>query len=124
MGEIQRILKPEGSFYFVAPNSYHYFVWISRAISEPVAQWIQELRGLSIDEHFPTFYRLNSPRVLRKKAAEAGFTRVELRFYEGADIVTYFPTVLKPPAIAYAKVVNWIPWLSRFRRIIIGRMTK
>lgn len=93
-------------------------------MSEPLAQLIQKSRGVPVEEHFFTFYRLNLPRCLKKKASEVGFEKIELRFYEGADIVTYFPTVLKLPAILYAKVVSRISFLPIFKGIIIGRMVK
>lgn len=122
--EMYRILKPGGSFYFITPNSYHYFVQISRIVNERIARIIQKKRGLLEEDHFPTFYHLNSPKLIRRLGAELGFNSVELRFYEGADVVTYFPTLLKPIAIIYAKLVNHIPFLYIFKAIIIGKLTK
>jgi len=122
--EMFRILKPGGGFYFITPNSYHYFVWISRIVGERVARIIQKKRGLLEEDHFPTFYRLNSLKILRKLGVQLGFKSVELCFYEGSDVVTYWPTILKPLAIIYAKLVNNIHLLHIFKAIIIGKMTK
>lgn len=122
--EMYRILKPNGSFYFITPNSYHYFVWISRMVSEKFARIIQKKRGFLEEDHFPTFYYLNSPKIIRKLVGQLNFHSVELFFYEGTDVVSYFPTILKPFAIIYAQIVNNIPLLKIFKAIIIGKITK
>jgi len=60
------------------------------------------------EHHFPTEYRLNSARALRRHCGAAGFTSLELRCYDATDRYQwYLPPGLRwfPPAytrLAYA----------------------
>lgn len=123
LAEMYRILKPGGSFYFATPNSYHYFVWISKLIPEAFAERYVVSRGRKANDHFPTYYKFNSPRIIRRIAKEVGFVDRSLRFHEHLGTRSYFPRLCRFIPYIYTYVVK-LPFLAPFRVSIIGKLTK
>lgn len=127
LGEVHRLLKPGGCYLFRTPNFYHYVALISWA----TPQWVHEMianpaRGLPEDAHepWPTFYRLNTGRKLRRAAAQAGFSNAELRFIECEPTYLQFHAIPFLVGIAYERTVNATRALRGLRANILGRLEK
>ncbi len=73
--EARRVLRPGGVFVFRTPNRWHYVSVVSRLTPHGFHERIaNRLRNLptEAEEPYPTFYRMNSMRTLRRLAAEQG----------------------------------------------------
>jgi SAM-dependent methyltransferase len=80
------LLKPGGMFFAVTPNLWHYF-GLATKISSMLKiedRLLDLLIGKAAKEqyHFPTAYRANSLRILRRLLIEAGFREVEFRCFD------------------------------------------
>src|SRR5256885_3725385 len=127
LGEVRRILKPEGSFFFRTPNKHHYVGLIARL----TPHWFHELvanraRGMSTDDHepWPTYYRLNSRKAIQAEGTHAGFRTVEVRMWEGPPGYLVFNSLPFVIGVAYERVVNRYPALEELRANIFARMLK
>jgi hypothetical protein len=127
LGEVHRVLKKGGSYFFRAPNVYHYVSvasmltprWIHKAIANP-------LRGLPSNAHepWPTFYRMNSRRAILKAARTAGFRTINFQMVECQPSYLVFHTVPFLVGVAYERLVNSTEILSGLRANIFGHVTK
>ena len=74
LGEIGRILRPGGRLVFHTPNVFGYTTALSVLLPEllkkPVAHC---LHGRAAKDVYPTFYRFNSRRAIRRLADSTGF---------------------------------------------------
>jgi ubiquinone/menaquinone biosynthesis C-methylase UbiE len=125
--EVYRVLKPGGSFFFRTPNRWHYVALVSRLTPQSFHELISNrVRGLGVDTHepYPTYYRLNDGRAIRKQAVAAGFHNVELRLFEGQPSYLVFNTVPFVLGVAYERVVNRWRTLQGLRANIFGKATK
>lgn len=127
LAEVYRVLKPGASYYFRTPNIFHYVALIARA----TPHWFHELvanraRGLTDEEShaYPTFYRLNSRRKVRRVAAAAGFSSIEITMVEGHPSYLVFHKVPFLAGVAYERLVNSTERLSEVRANIIARLVK
>ena len=127
LSEIHRVLKPRAPFFFRTPNLWHYVALISAS----TPHWVHRLvanpaRGMTKDAHepWPTFYRLNSKRVVKRTAREAGFSRCELRLVEAEPSYLMFNNLAFLVGVAYERLVNGHNALSGFRANIFGKLVK
>jgi SAM-dependent methyltransferase len=127
LGEVHRVLKKGGSYFFRTPNVYHYVSvasmltprWIHKAIANP-------LRGLPSNAHepWPTFYRMNSRQAILKAARTAGFRTINFQMVECQPSYLVFHTVPFLAGVAYERLVNSTEILSGLRANIFGHVTK
>jgi len=78
--EIHRILKPGGHFIFLTPNFYDYASLLAKMIPNRFHSRIVRLtEGRDEDDTFPTYYRSNTGRDIKKLAKTTGFevTRID-----------------------------------------------
>ena len=78
--EIHRILKPGGHFIFLTPNFYDYTSLLAKMIPNRFHSRIVRLtEGRDEDDTFPTYYRSNTGRDVKKLAKTTGFqvTRID-----------------------------------------------
>ena len=72
--EIHRILKPGGHFIFLTPNFYDYASLLAKMIPNRFHSRIVRLtEGRDEDDTFPTYYRSNTERDIKKLAKTTGF---------------------------------------------------
>lgn len=122
--EVRRVLKPGGEFFFRTTNRGHYVTmvaahtphWFHRLVANRV-------RDLSKDDHEPwrTYYRMNSPGVVRRHLHEAGFDAIAIELIEPYPVYLVFHPLAFRAGIAYERLVSHWTWSSRFRLILIAR---
>jgi SAM-dependent methyltransferase len=124
VADIHRVLRPGGLFLALTPNVFHYVTLASRLTPTAFHRWFNARRGRPADDTFPTCYRLNSRRALRRSFAKAGFETVAI------DAIEVQPNYLTGSALAYAcgiayeRVVNATDVLSFARVNLIALFRK
>ena len=103
------LLRPGGSWFGLTPNARHYFGAATWALSRLGAadRALHWLKGddLVHEHHFPTVYRCNSVRAIRRHCESAGFSALDFRCYDATDRYQwYLPDRLRwfPPAYTRA----------------------
>ncbi len=80
LGEIRRVLRPDGSFLIHTPNLRFYLMAISRFVPQSIKKraiyWLEHREDKDI---FPVCYRFNTPEEIERCARQAGFRVVSLR---------------------------------------------
>ena len=71
--EVARVLKPGGVFLFKTPNLWHYMPTIARLTPHWFHQYVNRLRGRAEVDTFPTRYRANCLRDIKRLAGGGGF---------------------------------------------------
>lgn len=85
---------------------------------------MNRLRGRERSDTFPTRYRANTPRDLRRLAFSTGFS------VDAIDLLEGRPEYLRitPPTYLvgwmYERLVNSVPWLAIFRVVILAEFRK
>ena len=127
LGEVIRVLKPGGSFFFRTPNVWHYVSVVARV----TPHWVHVLvanrvRGLSADAHepYPTYHRMNTRRVLLRLCAGTGFHHLEMIMFEAEPSYLVFNPLVFFAGVAYERTVNATALLSGLRANIMGRAVK
>ncbi len=76
--EVSRVLRPGGWFVALTPHGWHYATWLIRFVEmlphRVVQRTVRRFYGRAEHDTFRTFYRLNTPRQLRRAAEPAGMT--------------------------------------------------
>lgn len=74
LGEVHRVLRPQGHFIFHTPNYLAPATFVASLIpKKPKLKLINYLENRHEDDVFPTTYRLNTPGKIERSAAGAGF---------------------------------------------------
>lgn len=122
--EVSRVLKPGGVFICLTPNRMHYVPLIASLTPFAFHQWYNKLRGREEEDTFPTLYRLNSRRALRRHFGIAGCSPAQVRMIEPQPNYLMFSTPTFLAGTAYERLVNATEWLSGLRVNIIGAYRK
>ena len=73
-GEMQRVLRPGGRFVFLTGNFWDYAALVACAVPNRFHPWIvRRTEGREEDDVFPTAYRTNTRRAVRRWAGANGF---------------------------------------------------
>jgi len=121
------LLKPGGMLFSVTPNLWHYFGMATKlCASLGIEDWLlTRLIGVQAKNsyHFPTMYRLNSMRVLKRALEQAGFREVEFIFFDPPQGFGYvFPGWLRWFPSLYSRLVYMLK-LPRFMGLIMLKAT-
>jgi SAM-dependent methyltransferase len=122
--EVKRVLKPGGSFLFKTPNKTHYMPTVARLTPHCFHQLVNRRRGRAAADTFPTLYRANTGRAVRRLAAASGFAVSSIERIEGRPeyLRISWPTYLV--GAAYERLVNSTEWLAMFRILLIVALRK
>lgn len=127
LAEISRVLKPGGSYFFRTTNKLHYMTIVSahtpHAFHRLVANRVRVLNEATHDP-WPTRYRMNRPKPIRRIARAHGFKSVEIRMLESHPSYLMFNPVAFRSGVAYERLVNRFSFLEPFRLIILARLKK
>jgi ubiquinone/menaquinone biosynthesis C-methylase UbiE len=89
-GEIARVMRPGGSFFFLTPNAAHPLPRLSATIS-PLhrlqRQAVPRLYGRSAADTFPVAYRANTLQAIERLAVQVGLSPVDITW---VDDPSYF----------------------------------
>jgi SAM-dependent methyltransferase len=122
--EIYRVLKPDGRLIIKTPNTLHYVTILSRLLPFSLHQTYGRLRGDDVEDMFPTRYRCNSRKAIRRLALRTGFSLESLDLIEGRPeyLRIFLPAYLL--GLAYERIVNATKLLESFRVVLIGTLRK
>ena len=111
--EIHRVLKPGGQYIFLTPNRYDYASLIASLIPNRFhGRIVKATEGRDEIDTFPTFYRSNSFRAIRRLAASRGFRvrRLERRGQYPSYLA--FSRPLYWLGCLYEKLIDKVPGLD------------
>ena len=108
----------------LTPNRLHYVPLLASLLPHPLQRIVARGRGLALREVYPTRYRANTPRRLRRLAREAGLKVAELHLFETAPVYLSFNPLAFALGAAYEKVVNRIPALASLRVNMLAVLRK
>lgn len=114
--EFARVLKPRGRLLALTPNIFHYAMIVARVTPHWFHRWWRRKDG---GEAFPTYYRANSPRSLRRLCTVAGLKVQQLELFEIYPyyLIRYWPLFLC--GVLYERIVNSTPLLKGMRQRIL-----
>ena len=116
-----REFKAGGRLAIFTPNLLHYFGTAASLTPHWFHVWFNgRVRGFDQDDIFPTHYRANTRRRLRRLALESGFSRAEITLVEGVPSVLEFNSLLCRMGLGYKWLVNRYDFLSDFRLNIVA----
>ncbi len=99
--ECFRVLKREGKLVVSGPNGRSYVAAMARLTPLTFHRRVHLLNRDGDGEVFTTFYRFNSPRTMRRLAAEAGLDVVSVEKFVGEPCYTNFLPLVHLVFIAY-----------------------
>lgn len=125
IGDLSRVLKKGGYLIFMTPCIYNIVTLINRMIPNRFHQKIGHLlTGIDESDIFPTVYRANSIRILRKLLGNMNFVEIDLLMYQPPPYAFVFSTTICRLMICYYGIINKYNWLKFLRGVIIARYQK
>ncbi len=122
--EVARVLKPGGCFISKTPNRWHYVPVIASCTPHWFHEAINRRRGRDEDDTFPTYYRANSPRAIRRLANEGGLEVEQIQLFEGRPEYLRLSPLTYAVGWCYERMVNVLPGMSGFRVVMITTLRK
>lgn len=122
--EVRRVLKPGGRFVAKTPNFWHYVAIGATVTPHWFHQRFNAARGRMEVDTFPTRYRANTKRDLRKLANATGLELVHCDRIEGRPeyLRRWWPAYLL--GSAYERLVNSSKLFENFRVLLMMEMRR
>ena len=123
--EINRVLKPGGYFIFLTPNFYDYASLIAKLIPNQFHSRIVRLtEGRDEDDTFPTYYRSNTGRDIKKLATTTGFQVTRIDYLGQYPSYFMFSPMLFALGTVYDKMICAFDNLKYLRGWILATLKK
>lgn len=125
--EVARVLRPGGVYCFRTPNLYHYVSMGAKLLPYFMhLNLANRMRALDESAHdpYPTFYRANTPSVLRRLCADTGLAQPSVRMIECEPCYGRAHALLFYPMMFYERIVNRFEFTARFRIIMLVAVRK
>ncbi len=123
--EIARVLKPGGHLVYLVPNLWDYVSLASAMVPNRLHGAIVEaIQGRPPADTFPTYYRANTRRRLRKLLKQAGLQSVRMEMLSQYPAYLMFSPRLFRLGIAYERLVRERATLAGLRSWILGTAVK
>lgn len=122
--EVARVLKPGGRYLSLTPNRYHYVTLVSSLTPSRFHTWLNQRRGRAERDTFPTAYRLNTRRDIKRHFAQAGLETVDLTTIEVQPNYLTFSTPTFLAGAVYERLVNATDLFAALRVNIICTLQK
>jgi SAM-dependent methyltransferase len=106
VNEISSVLKPGGYFFGKTPNRHHYMPVIARLTPLSFHKWLNKKRGRPEEHTFPTHYRLNTPRRIKKFFDRPPFENLVVETFEGPPSYLRMNFIFYSLGWAYERLVN------------------
>jgi SAM-dependent methyltransferase len=109
--EIARVLKPGGALAILCPNKWYYASMAGRLIPGAAAGGILKLIfGKSVYDNFPTYYRANTRRAVRRLARQSGLdVEVAVPCEHPPDYLKLSPTLFHAGVLWDRITARWRP---------------
>lgn len=128
LAEVSRVLRPGGLFLFVTPHALFYVSLAARVTPTAFHARFYDLLGHDDADIrvYPTFYRANTPWVLRSAACRAGLRLTELEGHVGPpEYTAVLPPLLHRAFIGWHRILEDHEWLQRLLGpVLLGVMRK
>jgi len=125
LAEFARVLAPGGRVLFLTPNLYDYVsvlaAVIPNALHGPIVRWSE---GRDESDTFPTYYRANTKRRIRRLASAAGLEVRRLEYANNYPSSLMFSPLLCRAGIAYDHLVTSVKSLNWLQAWLMGEMVK
>lgn len=120
--EVRRVLKPGGEFLFKTPNRWHYMPLVSQLTPHAFHRYYNKLRGREVTDTFPTHYRANCRRDIRRLAGVAGLLVDSIELIEGRPEYLRISAATYLAGCLYERTVNSGRAFEGLRVVIIGAL--
>lgn len=122
--EVERVLKPGGTFLAKTPNRKHYVALVASLTPHWFHEFYNKLRGREAKDTFPTTYACNSRAEVLRDIASLELELEEFKIVEGRPEYLRLWFVFYLAGLAYERTVNFFSALESFRCVIFFRLTK
>lgn len=123
--EINRILKPDGSFIFLTPNLWDYVSIISFLVPNRFHPFIvNKTEGRTLEDVFPSYYKANTYNAISKLCKKSGLSINEFKWLSQYPAGFMFSATLFRIAMVYEKLVSRLNALAFLRGWILVHVTK
>lgn len=120
MRELRRVTKPGGHLVIHTPNRYHYVAVGAMLTPQRFHRWFNARRGRDELDTFPTAYRANDRRTLRRLAERSGYRIERLDLLEPRPTYLSFHPLAYRVGIAYERAVATTDLLAGLRCVIVA----
>lgn len=123
--ELNRILKPGGSFIFLVPNLGHYASIISLLIpNRHHSTILSSIEDKQENDVFPVYYKSNTYSSIKKLSKLAGFEIADFQYLGQYPYYFMFNPFLFFIAAIYVKIINRFNCFGFLRGCILAHLTK
>jgi SAM-dependent methyltransferase len=105
--EIARIVQPGGKIIMVTPNKYDYASILARLIPNALhGSFLRTCAGEDVYDNFPTYFRCNTRRAIKKTARAAGLRPVKINYLRHYPYYLMFSLPLFYLGVAYDRIIT------------------
>jgi SAM-dependent methyltransferase len=123
--EIYRVLKPGGRYIFLTPNLFDYNTILSKIIPNRFhSKIVRVMEGRNVEDTFPTYYRLNSEKHIKKVVKKVGFRSYRIEYFGQYPSYFFFNPILFLFGSLYDKLICKAEIFKKLRGWILAILEK